>query len=84
MIDEFHVMYMYKKIQAEAATTDIKELEQLLKMFRQIVGERREEYYHEMGEKKAQKLRAKRLKRLLEKMGRDRVSPEELIEDKRK
>ncbi|RZG25250.1 DNA-binding protein, partial [Klebsiella pneumoniae] len=24
MIDEFHVMYMYKKIQAEAATTDIK------------------------------------------------------------
>ena len=31
MIDEFHVMYMYKKIQAEAATTDIKTLEQLLK-----------------------------------------------------
>lgn len=29
MIDEFHVMYMYKKIQAEAATTDIKTLEQL-------------------------------------------------------
>lgn len=28
MIDEFHVMYMYKKIQAEAATTDIKTLEQ--------------------------------------------------------
>ncbi|MDA6200887.1 DNA-binding protein, partial [Escherichia coli] len=27
MIDEFHVMYMYKKIQAEAATTDIKTLE---------------------------------------------------------
>ncbi len=24
MIDEFHVMYMYKKIQAEAATTDMK------------------------------------------------------------
>ncbi|HIC0561139.1 TPA: DNA-binding protein, partial [Escherichia coli] len=24
MIDEFHVMYMYKKIQAEAATTYIK------------------------------------------------------------
>lgn len=31
MIDEFHVMYMYKKIQVEAATTDIKTLEQLLK-----------------------------------------------------
>ena len=34
MIDEFHVMYMYKKIQVEAATTDIKTLEQLLKMKR--------------------------------------------------
>lgn len=34
MIDEFHVMYMYKKIQVEAATTDIKTLEQLLKKFR--------------------------------------------------
>ncbi len=31
MTDEFHVMYMYKKIQAEAVTTDIKTLEQLLK-----------------------------------------------------
>lgn len=37
MIDEFHVMYMYKKIQAEAATTDIKTLEQFLKKFRQVV-----------------------------------------------
>jgi hypothetical protein len=37
MIDEFHVMYMYKKIQAEAATTDMKTLEQLLKKFRQVV-----------------------------------------------
>lgn len=69
MIDEFHVMYMYKKIQAEAATTDIKALEQLLKKFRQVVAERREEYYQEIGEKKAQKLRAKRLQQLLEKMG---------------
>lgn len=52
MIDEFHVMYMYKKIQAEAATTDIKTLEQFLKKFRQVVAERREEYYREIGEKK--------------------------------
>ncbi|SWJ72977.1 Uncharacterised protein [Klebsiella pneumoniae] len=51
MIDEFHIMYMYKKIQAEAATTDIKTLEQLLKKFRKVVAERREEYYREMGEK---------------------------------
>ncbi|MBX8903018.1 DNA-binding protein [Citrobacter freundii] len=79
MIDEFHVMYMYKKIQAEAATTDMKTLEQLLKKFRQIVAERREEYYLEIGEKKAQKLRAKRLQQLLEKMVRDRVSPESLF-----
>ncbi|HCM9381600.1 DNA-binding protein [Klebsiella pneumoniae] len=78
MIDEFHVMYMYKKIQAEAATTDMKTLEQLLKKFRQVVAERREEYYQEISEKKAQKLRAKRLQQLLEKMGRDRISPDEL------
>lgn len=78
VIDEFHVMYMYKKIQAEAATTDIKTLEQLLKKFRSVVSERREEYYLEIGEKKTQKLRAKRLQQLLEKMGRDRISPDEL------
>lgn len=78
MIDEFHIMYMYKKIQAEAATTDMKTLEQLMKKFRQVVAERREEYYQEIGEKKAQKLRAKRLQQLLEKMGRDRISPDEL------
>lgn len=78
MIDEFHVMY--KKIQAEAATTDMKTLEQLLKKFRQVVAERREEYYQVIGEKKAQKLRAKRLQQLIEKMGRDRVSPVDLID----
>ncbi|MCU6387190.1 DNA-binding protein [Enterobacter quasiroggenkampii] len=79
MIDEFHVMYMYKKIQAETATTDMKTLEQLLKKFRQVVAERREEYYQEIGEKKAQKLRAKRLQHLLEKMGCDRISLNELF-----
>ncbi|EAR9852574.1 DNA-binding protein, partial [Salmonella enterica] len=77
-IDEFHVMYMYKKIQAEAATTDIKTLEQLLKKFRQVVAERREEYYQDIGEKKTQKLKTKRLQQFLEKMERDRVSPFEL------
>ncbi|EFK17805.1 hypothetical protein HMPREF9530_05682 [Escherichia coli MS 21-1] len=80
MIDEFHVMYMYKKIQAEAATTDIKTPEQFLKKFRQVVAERREEYYREIGEKKARKLRMKRAQRLLEKMTCDRVSPEDLKE----
>ncbi|MBK4110556.1 DNA-binding protein [Cronobacter sakazakii] len=78
MIDEFHVMYMYKKIQAEAATTDLKTLNQLLKKFRKVVAERREEYYQEIGEKNAQKLRAMRLQQLLEEMGRDRISPNEL------
>jgi len=71
-------MYMYKKIQAEAATTDMKTLEQLLKKFRQVVAERREKHYQEIGEKKARKLRAKRLQQLLEKMGRDRISLDEL------
>ncbi|GKW19598.1 hypothetical protein PEC302107_13270 [Pectobacterium araliae] len=78
MIDEFHVMFMYRKIQAEAATTDLKTLNQLLKKFRKVVAERREEYYQEIGEKKARKLRMKRVQQLLEKMERDRVSPEEL------
>ncbi|GKW26724.1 DNA-binding protein [Pectobacterium versatile] len=78
MIDEFHVMYMYRKIQVEAATTDIKTLNQLLKKFRKVVAERREEHYQEIGEKKACKLRMKRVQQLLEKMERDRVSPEEL------
>ncbi|AUT96002.1 DNA-binding protein [Citrobacter europaeus] len=80
MIDEFHVMYMYKKIQAEAATTDIKTLEPLLKKFRKVVAECREEYYRELGEKKARKLRVKRAQRSLEKMAGDRVSPEDLKE----
>ncbi|QJF87427.1 DNA-binding protein [Escherichia coli] len=80
MIDEFHVMYMYKKIQVEAATTDIKTLEQFLKKFRQVVAERREEYYREIGEKKARKLRMKKAQRLLEIMTCDRVSPEDLKE----
>lgn len=80
MIDEFHVMYMYKKIQVEAATTDIKTLELFLKKFRQVVAERREEYYREIGEKKARKLRMKKAQRLLEKMTCDRVSPEDLKE----
>lgn len=78
MIDEFHVMFMYRKIQAEAATTDLKTLNQLLRKFRKVVAEQREEYYQEIGEKKAQKLRAKRLQQLLEKMERDRVSLKEL------
>lgn len=59
MIDEFHVMYMYRKIQAKAVTTDLKNLEQLLKTFRQVVAERREEYYQEIGEGKAKKLNKK-------------------------
>uniref|UniRef100_UPI001A909B53 H-NS family histone-like protein n=1 Tax=Escherichia albertii TaxID=208962 RepID=UPI001A909B53 len=67
MIDEFHVMYMYKKIQAEAATNDIKTLEQLLKKFRSVVNERCEEYYQEIDEKKTRKLKMKRLQKMLKK-----------------
>lgn len=78
MIDEFHVMFMYRKIQAEAATTDLKTLNQLLKKFRKVVAERREEYYQEIGEKKARKLKEKRLQKLLEKMESDRISLEDL------
>lgn len=46
-----------------------------MKKFRKVVAERREEYYQEIGEKKARKLRVKRILKL---MGKDRVSPEEL------
>ncbi|WP_038918654.1 DNA-binding protein [Dickeya sp. MK7] len=75
MIDEFHVMFMYRKIQAEAATTDLKILNQLLKKFRKVVAERREDYYQEIGEKKARKQKMTRIRKLMEKDG---VSPEEL------
>ncbi|HEE0121655.1 DNA-binding protein [Citrobacter sp. wls711] len=77
MIDEFHVMFMYKKIQAEAATTDMKTLNQLLKKFRKVVEERRDEYYQEIGEKKARKLK---MERLLKLMARDGISPQELCD----
>ncbi|MBN3066118.1 DNA-binding protein [Pectobacterium aquaticum] len=77
MIDEFHVMFMYRKIQAEAATTDLKTLNQLLKKFRKVVAERREEYYQDIGEKKAHTLK---MKRVLKQMARDRVSPEDLLD----
>lgn len=79
MIDEFHVMYMYKKIHAEAAITDLKTLNQLLKKFRKVVAERREEYYLEVGEKRAQELRGERLQKIWGEMKRDRVLPEDLI-----
>ncbi len=78
MIDEFHVMFMYRKIQAEAATTDLKTLNQLLKKFRKVVAERREEYYQEIGEKKARKLKVNRMQKIREQMARDRRSPEDL------
>ncbi|PLY35806.1 DNA-binding protein [Pectobacterium carotovorum] len=77
MIDEFHVMFMYKKIQAEAATTDMKTLNQLLKKFRKVVEERREEYYQEIGENKVRKLK---MKKLLKLMARDGISPQELCD----
>jgi DNA-binding protein H-NS len=80
MIDEFHVMFMYRKIQAEAAKTDLKTLNQLLNKFRKVVAERREEYYLEIGEKKAQELSGERLQKIWGKMKRDRVLPEDLID----
>lgn len=72
------MLFICIKIQAEAATTDIKTLEQFLKKFRQIVAERREEYYQEIGEKKAHKLKMKRLQMLLEIMENNHIFPEDL------
>lgn len=77
MINEFHVMFMYRKIQAEAATTDIKTLNQLLCKFRKVVEERREEHYQEIGEKKALKLKRNRILQL---MAGDGISPKDLCD----
>lgn len=60
--------------------TDLKTLNQLLNKFRKVVAERREEYYLEISEKKAQELRGERLQKIWGKMKRDRVIPEDLID----
>jgi DNA-binding protein H-NS len=43
----------------------MKTLERFLNKFRKVVAERREEYYQEIGEKKAQNLRARDYKSCL-------------------
>ncbi|MGN9527991.1 DNA-binding protein [Escherichia coli] len=68
---------MYKKIQVEAATTDIKTLEQLLKKFRSVVRTNVVKLYQEIGEKKAHKLKMKRLQRMLRKWHVTRFLAEE-------
>ncbi|WP_332129628.1 DNA-binding protein [Escherichia coli] len=70
-------MYLYIKIQAEADTSVINTLNKLLNKLRKVVAERREEYYQEIGEKKARKLKMKKILKLMEK---DRISPEDLID----
>lgn len=79
MIDEFHVMYMYKN-PSGSRNYRHQNTWTAFEKFRSVVNERREEYYQEIGEKKAHKLKMKRLQRMLEKMACDRVSPEDLKE----
>ena len=80
MIKKLHGMSMYRKIQAEAATTDIKTLNQLLKKFRKLVTGRREEYYRQVGEKKARKLKMQGLQKIRDKMEYDKILQEDVID----
>nr|CDS57614.1 conserved hypothetical protein [Serratia symbiotica] len=57
MIDEFHILYQYRKVQQAVASTDIKTLEKILVKFRKIVAERRAEHYAEIGEGAARQLK---------------------------
>lgn len=76
MIEEFHILYQYRKIQQVAATTDIKTLEQILVKFRKVVAERRAEHYAEIGEEAARQVK---MKQILEQMERDGVCVEDLL-----
>lgn len=78
MIDEFHILYQYRKIQQAAATTDIKTLEQLLVKFRKVVAERRAEYHTEIGQEAAREIK---LKKILKQMDQDGVCVEDLLLD---
>lgn len=76
MGDEFHILYQYRKIQQDAATTDIKTLEQVLVKFRKVVAERREEYYTEIGEEAAWQVK---MKKILEQIEKDGICVEDLL-----
>ncbi|SFN62054.1 hypothetical protein SAMN05216516_11217 [Izhakiella capsodis] len=78
MIEEFHILYQYRDIQQAAATTDIKTLEQVLVKFRKVVAERREEYYTEIGEEAARKVK---MKKILEQIEKDGICVEDLLLD---
>ncbi|OJH81888.1 DNA-binding protein [Serratia marcescens] len=76
MIDEFYLLYQYRKIQQAAATTDIKTLEQILVKFRKVVAERRAEYYAEIGEEASRQVKIEKMRDL---MYRDGIRDEDLL-----
>lgn len=77
-MNNFHVLYQYRKIQQAAATTDIKTLEQVLVKFRKVVAERRAEFYAEIWEEAAQQVK---IKKMLDLMSSDGVCVEDLLLD---
>lgn len=81
MIKGFHILYQYRDIQQAAATTDIKTLEQVLVKFKQVVAERREEYYTEIGEEAARQVK---MKKILEQIEKDGICVEDLLLDFRR
>lgn len=61
MVDKYHILYQYRKIQQAAATTDIKTLEQVLVKFKKVVAERRAEHYAESGEEATRQVKMKKI-----------------------
>ncbi|KMV67152.1 DNA-binding protein [bacteria symbiont BFo1 of Frankliniella occidentalis] len=76
MINEFYLLYQYRKIQQAAATTDIKTLEQILVKFRKVVAERRAEYYAEIG---GRGVKAGEIEKMRDLMYRDGIRVEDLL-----
>lgn len=76
MVDKFHILYQYRKIQQAAAITDIKTLEQILVKLRKVVSEQRAEFYEDIGEEAARQVK---IEKMLDLMKRDGVCVEDLL-----
>lgn len=77
-MNNFHILYQYRKIQEAAATTDIKTLEQILVKFRKVVAERRVQHYAEIGEEVTRQVK---INKILDLMYRDGFCVEDLLFD---
>lgn len=69
MVDKFHILYQYRKIQQAAATTDIKTFEQILVKLGMVVEERRADHYAEIGTEAARQVKRKKILGQMERDG---------------